>query len=118
MLAGCVLFGVGLIAFGLSKSWILSLFMLAIIGFGSMVLMAGSNTLIQTMVDADKRGRVMSIVIMAFIGLTPFGCMAAGGLASIMGANNTVVVLGLFTLVLAFVFGSQIWQIKPAIAYS
>ena len=45
---------------------VLSLLAVAIVGFGSMIVMAGSNTLIQTIVDEDKRGRVMSFVVMAF----------------------------------------------------
>jgi hypothetical protein len=77
-----------------------------------MVLMAGSNTLIQTIVDADKRGRVMSIFIMAFMGLAPFGCMVAGALANVIGSGNTVVASGCITLLLAFVFASRVGKIQ------
>ena len=88
--------------------------MLALGGFGSMVLMAGSITLVQTMVDQDKRGRVMSIIMMAFMGLMPFGCMVAGWLASKIGAGSTVVISGLITVILAAVFATQIRQIELA----
>ena len=47
-------------------------------GVGMMVQMAASNTLIQTMVDEDKRGRVMSFYTMAFLGMAPFGSLLAG----------------------------------------
>jgi MFS family permease len=113
---GCTLFGVGLVAFGSSKSMILSLCMLTITGFGSMVMLAGSNTLIQTIVDQDKRGRVMSIFVMAFLGLAPFGSMAAGALASRIGPGNTVIVLGIYTVFLAFAFRSRIEQIHREVA--
>jgi MFS family permease len=111
VLAGCALFGVGLIAFGFSQSLIPALFMLVVVGFGSMLLMAGSNTILQTIVDTDKRGRVMSIFIMAFMGLAPFGCMVAGAVASKIGPANTVIASGIFTLALAFAFSSRIGQI-------
>jgi MFS family permease len=116
VLAGCTLFGLGLIAFGFSKSLIFSLFMLVIIGFGSMAMMTGSNTLIQTMVDQDKRGRVMSIVVMAFMGLTPFGCMVSGALATLIGVGNTVIALGILTIVIAFAFASQVRHIHRQVA--
>ncbi len=112
IIAGCILFGVSLIIFGFSKSFILSLCMLTLVGFGSMVLLTGSSTLVQTLVDEDKRGRVMSILIMAFLGPSPFGCMAAGWLASSIGAGNTVIILGVITLILAFAFFSQIGKIE------
>ena len=109
---GCALFGIGLIGFGFSKSLFLSVPLLATIGFGSMVVMAGSNTLIQTIVDADKRGRVMSIFIMAFMGTAPFGCMVAGALANVIGSGNTVVASGCITLLLAFIFASRLGTIQ------
>ncbi len=113
---GCFLFGMGLVVFGFSHSMLLSLFVLVVIGFGSMVLMAGSVTLLQTIVDEDKRGRVMSIFVMAFMGLAPFGSMVAGTLAGRIGAGNTVIVSGLGTLVLAFAWASRIGRIHLEIA--
>jgi MFS family permease len=109
--AGCSLFGLGLIAFGFSKSFILSLLVLPVMGFGSMVMMAGSMTLIQTMVDEDKRGRVMSIVVMALMGLSPFGCMVAGFLATKIGSGNTVIVSGIFTVVIALALASRVGKL-------
>jgi len=51
-------------------------------GIGQMVSNAGSNTLLQTLVDDDKRGRVMSFFTMAFMGATPVSSLIAGSLAS------------------------------------
>jgi len=115
---GCVLYGAGLIVFGLSSFLSLSLLAVAMIGFSSMIVLAGSNTVIQTIVDKDKRGRVMSFVIMAFLGLSPFGAMLAGGLANVVGVGITVMATGIFTMALGFIFGARIigihLSVKPA----
>ena len=55
--------------------------MLFVTGFAMMVQMASSNTILQTIVDEDKRGRVMSFYTMAFLGMAPLGSLLAGGLA-------------------------------------
>ena len=55
----------------------LSAGLLVVTGFGLMVLVASSNTLIHTIVDDSKRGRVMSFFLMAYFGTTPFGSLAA-----------------------------------------
>jgi MFS family permease len=60
-----------------------------------MVQMAASNTVLQTIVEEDKRGRVMSFYVMAFFGMVPFGSLLAGALASAFGAPNTILVGGL-----------------------
>ena len=111
IIAGCVLFGSALITLGFSTFLPLSLLAVAVIGFGSMILMAGSNTVIQTIVDEDKRGRVMSFVIMAFMGLSPIGCMAAGAVANLIGVGRTVVATGILTLALALIFGARVMRI-------
>ena len=59
-----------------------------------MVQMAASNTILQTLVDDDKRGRVMSFYTMAFLGTAPFGSLLAGGLADRIGAPHTLLVGG------------------------
>jgi MFS family permease len=93
-------FGLGLIGFGLSRVFWLSMIMVMIAGMGMMQGMAGSNTVIQTLVPEDKRGRVMSYYTMAFMGMAPFGSLLAGTMANAVGApwtvtlNGAVVVLG------------------------
>src|SRR5262249_39926728 len=83
-------FGVGLIAFSRSTTMWLSLPLLVVTGFAMIVQMAASNTLIQTLVDEDKRGRVMSFYTMAFFGTRPVGSLLAGGLAQGLGAPETL----------------------------
>jgi MFS family permease len=87
-------FGGGLILFGLSRSLALSLLVLLITGFGMMQGLAASNTVIQTLVPEDKRGRVMSYYTMAFVGMAPFGSLLAGALARRFGAPHTVIITG------------------------
>lgn len=89
------LFGAGLIGFSLSRTMWLSVPLLLVTGLGFMVQMASSNTLIQTLVDDDKRGRVMSFYTMAFMGTTPFGSLLAGSLADRIGAPHTLLLGGI-----------------------
>ena len=88
------LFGTGLMLFGLSHVLWLSLLLMLVIGYGMMQGLAASNTVIQTLVPEDKRGRVMSYYTMAFVGMAPFGSLLAGGLAHWLGAPRTVMITG------------------------
>ena len=88
------LFGIGLIAFSFSRLIWISLPLMYVTGLGFMVQMAVSNTLIQTIVDEDKRGRVMSFYTMAFMGTAPFGSLLAGSMAQRIGAPHTLLIGG------------------------
>jgi MFS family permease len=88
------MFGAGLILFGLSHTLWVSLLVMLVVGYGMMLGLAGSNTIIQTLVPEDKRGRVMSYYTMAFVGMAPFGSLLAGGLAHWIGAPHTVIITG------------------------
>jgi MFS family permease len=88
------LFGAGLIGFSLSRVLWLSMVLLMFTGLGFMVQMASSNTLLQTLVDDDKRGRVMSFYTMSIMGITPFGSLLAGGLAHRIGTPHTLFLCG------------------------
>jgi MFS family permease len=87
-------FGAGLVGFGLSHVTWLSMIAVMIAGAGMMQGMAGSNTIIQTIVSEDKRGRVMSYYTMAFVGMAPFGSLLAGSMAHAIGAPWTVILNG------------------------
>lgn len=91
-------FGGSLIVFGLSRHLWLSLLVLAVSGYGMIQQMAGTNTILQTIVEEEKRGRVMSFYTMAFMGAVPFGSLLAGALSDRIGAPWTVVVCGLVCL--------------------
>lgn len=88
------IFGAGLVAFGFSHWLWLSLFILLFTGFGMMQGMTASNTIIQTLVPEDKRGRVMSYYTAAFVGMAPFGSLLAGSLAHWIGAPRAVILTG------------------------
>jgi MFS family permease len=88
------LFGAGLILFGLSRNLALSLCLMLVVGFGMMQGLAASNTVIQTLVPEDKRGRVMSYYTVAFVGMAPFGSLLAGALAHRFGAPHAVMITG------------------------
>lgn len=98
IIAGAALvFGLGLVCFSFSRTLWLSLPLLVLIGGGMMVQLAACNTLLQTIVDEDKRGRVMSLYTMAFFGMVPFGSLLGGWLAHRWGAPWTVFAGGLCT---------------------
>lgn len=81
IIAGCFVFGFGMIGFVTLPGLWFSLVMLALCGFGMIVQMAASNTILQSMVEEDKRGRVMSFYTMAFMGMSPFGSLLSGAIA-------------------------------------
>jgi MFS family permease len=105
-------FGAGIIAFALSTVFLLSVAMMFVTGFGMMVQMASSNTIIQTIVDEDKRGRVMSFFAMSFMGMAPFGSLFAGSLASVIGAPATLVITGLCCIAGAGLFYRRLPEIR------
>ncbi len=104
MAIASTIFGVGLISFSLSHAIWLSFPLLLLTGFGMMVHMASCNTLLQTMVDDDKRGRVMSLYTMAFMGMAPFGSLAGGSLAGSIGAPATLIIGGASCMLGSFLF--------------
>jgi len=102
------LFGAALIAFAYSRNLYLSLGLLAVAGFGMMVQFAASNSLLQTIVDDDKRGRVMSFYVMAFMGMAPFGSLLSGWLAGVLGAPIAVAIGGAGCIISAGFFALRL----------
>ena len=109
------LFGVGLITFSFSHGLWLAIPCLVVAGFGFMVQMASSNTVIQTIVDDEKRGRVMSFYMMAFLGTAPFGSLMAGWLSSRIGAAETLRLGGTFCIAGALWFARTLPAIRAAV---
>ena len=112
ILFNTVVFGGGLIGFGLSRWLWLSLLALMVVGFGMMVQMASTNTVIQTIVDEEKRGRVMSFYTMAFLGTAPFGSLLAGWFSTTIGASQTVFISGVLCLLTAAWFLRELPAIR------
>lgn len=107
--------GIGIIAFGFSTRFPLSVVFLFMAGFGMMVNMASCNTILQTIVDDNKRGRVMSFYTMSFMGMTPFGSLLAGYLASRIGAPDTLLIGGLFCLLGSMLFARKLPYLRDII---
>ena len=110
-----IVFGLGLIGFGLSHFFWLSMGAVLVAGMGMMQGMAASNTVIQTIVSENKRGRVMSYYTMAFVGMAPFGSLMAGALASAIGAPMTVILNGAAVILGATWFITQFPALRRAV---
>jgi MFS family permease len=108
-------FGLGLIAFSYSHTLGLSLLLLVATGFAMMVQMASSNTVLQTIVEDDKRGRVMSFYTMAFMGMMPLGSFLAGVLAKAVGAAATLRLGGAACILGGLIFAVRLGALRQAI---
>ncbi len=109
---GSALFGLGLMGFSYSRYMVVSLCAMVVAGFGMMTALTSCNTMLQITSDEDKRGRVMSFYAMGFQGMTPFGNLIAGSLASHIGAPNTVFVGGACCLLTSFLFAGRLPVIR------
>lgn len=110
-----VIFGVGLIGMGLSSVLWLTMLIMPMVGLGLMVQLAATNTLLQTIVDDDKRGRVMSFYSMAFMGMVPLGSLIAGTMAHYVGAPMTVIIGGICCIIGAYSFARVLPKLKAHI---
>jgi len=108
----CAGFGVSIILFSFSRHFWLSVALLLPAGFSMMLQMACSNTLIQTMVPDQLRGRVMALYSMMFMGMAPFGALFGGALAERMGAPVTVAVGGAACVLGAIWFGRELPELR------
>lgn len=110
-LSSC-LFAIGVIAFSQSHFLLLSICVLFWVGFALMMQMASTNSVLQTIVDDDKRGRVMSFYSIAIIGTAPFGNLLVGTLASWFGVSFALLITGTVCFVGAAIFMRQLSSIR------
>jgi MFS family permease len=113
--AGAIIFGLGLCIAGLTHNMAVALIGLGCAGLGLIVQLATSNTALQTIVDDDKRGRVMSLYTMAFMGMAPFGSILGGALAHRIGVPATFVIGGAASIVGALLFAMKIPVLRPMV---
>jgi MFS family permease len=113
--AATILFGTGLIVLSFSRLFLLSLLLMVFVGIGLMLQTASSNTIIQTITEDDKRGRVMSFYTMAIMGTAPFGSLLAGGSAKIIGTPYTILIGGIFSIMGAMFFLSKLPELRKAV---
>lgn len=99
-----LLFSFGLLAFSYMQSFPVALLLITIAGFGMMAQTTLSNTIIQTTVAPAMRGRVISYYAMAFFGMQPLGGLIVGSAADVIGAQLTVFLQGIATLLIGIVF--------------
>jgi MFS family permease len=105
-------FGAALMALGISRTLWLSLPLMLITGFSMMQMMAASNTIMQTILEEDKRGRVMSFYSLSFMGILPFGSLISGALANKFGAPTTVIGGGALCIAVATWFSMQLKHVR------
>lgn len=116
MVVAGALFGCALIAFSFSRTIWLSMLILTVTGFGLVSQVVSGNTLLQTLVDDDKRGRIMGLHAVAFLGMMPFGSLAGGWAAKHWGAPRTVLICGIATILGAIVFSTRLGTLNRALA--
>jgi MFS family permease len=105
-------FGIMLVALSFTRFLSLSLLFMMFIGAGLMLHTAASNTILQTITDDDKRGRVMSFYTMAIMGTAPFGSLLAGAMAKLIGTPLTIMVGGLCCIAGAMLFYRRLPELK------
>jgi MFS family permease len=105
-------FGTCLILFSFSRSFWLSAAFLVPAGFAMMIQMAASNTLVQSMIPDELRGRVMAVYSMMFMGMAPLGAMFAGTVAQNIGAPYTVAIGGAVCIIAAAVFALNLKEFR------
>ena len=113
-ISACV-FGAALVGFGFSRFLWLSTCLLLVSGFGMMRQMAASNTILQTILEEAKRGRVMSFYAMALAGMSPFGSLLAGSVAARIGAPWTVILSGIACMIGALLFARSLPRLREVI---
>jgi MFS family permease len=120
-------YGLAIICFSLSRHLWLSLLIVPFAGWGMITAFAAANTIIQTVTDDDKRGRVMSFFGMAFLGMAPFGNLLVGTVAHhltpnrltphadlLSGAARTLLLAGGITLIATGFYLSQLPAVRRA----
>ena len=108
------IFGLGIVAFSQSTTMFISLGIVAIVGGSQQLILAGSNTVVQTVVDEDKRGRVMSLFMIAGLGVAPFGSLLTGSVAELIGAPTTLAINGSILLLSVVYFALRMPKVRAA----
>jgi MFS family permease len=105
-------FGMGLMAFAHSSMLWLSMPLMFLVGLGMMLQLASSNIILQTIAEEDKRGRVLSLYTMSFLGLTPLGSLVIGTLASHIGVAVTLTIGGVLCILAGLYFSTRLSRLR------
>lgn len=109
------MFGAGLVAMAFSRHLVPALCLMIFSGLGLMLHTASSNTILQTITDDDKRGRVMSFYTLAIMGTAPFGSLLSGGLAKLAGTPATMFIGGLSCITGALIFYRRLPELRKIV---
>jgi MFS family permease len=107
--------GLSLMIFSQSENLLISLISLYAIGLALSLQVASSNTILQILSPDDKRGRIMSLFTIAFIGMTPLGNLFSGFMADRLGVVTTLTINGLICLIAAAIFSQQVHPLKRSL---
>ena len=108
-----MLAGFALLAVGLSPWLWLTFALMVLVGFGIIVTGAGINMILQSVVDDSRRGRIVSFYTMSFLGVVPFGALAGGNLANVIGAPKTAMVFGSACALAGLLIGGRLRRTSP-----
>ena len=112
---GAIIFSIDLIFVSFVKSFWLVMFIIIISGFSMMLIMASTNTMLQTLVDDDKRSRIMSFYTMAFLGMAPFGSLIAGSFAHVFKVPLTLLISGCLCLICSLFFWFNLGKFRSLV---
>ncbi len=115
VLFGTLTFGSGLVAFSFAHTLWVAMVLLAITGFGFIAQMASTNTVVQTIVDEQLRGRVMAFYTMAFFGTVPIGSLLAGVTADAIGSAATVRLGGVACVIAGIWFAVRLPSLRQLV---
>ena len=115
ILIAAITFSIGLMGFSLSTYPVISLVMMFFVGFGMIVQFASTNTLVQTIVDEDKRGRVVALYGMSFMGITPVGSLLLGTITPWGGVQYTIFVSAFICLLAALNYSRRLPIVKEEV---
>ena len=115
ILLGTLLFGVGLAIFSLSSILWISLVALLISGFGRVIIFTSTNTILQTISPDNKRGRVLSLYIMLFMGSLSVGSIVIGVFTDWIGGPSTLFIGSLGLLIMALYYSRNLEMLRKRI---
>lgn len=113
--SSALLFGAGLIGLSFSRLFSISLLLMVFIGLGMMMQAAATNTILQTITDEDKRGRVMGFYAMSIMGTAPFGSLLAGSMAKIIGTPYTILGAGIACIIGSLFFFRKLPELRRVV---
>jgi MFS family permease len=112
---GTLVFGASLIGFSFSTSVVLSFILMVFTGFHMILVMVSSNIMLQTIAEEDKRGRIISLYVLALMGTAPFGSLLAGIAANHIGAPNTLLAGGIVCILASLFFYLKLPAIRAQV---